>query len=601
MKRKHLFVSLLAAIAFAGCSENDDPAPNNGGNDLKDCGYIAVNIVQPEGIGGRAGETTGTEGTADNSFADGDENENAVGGASFFIYKKEANGTFTFHSAKNVTAAEITPEDPGVATTPQTEKIYQAILVLDMGENGTAFDGEIFCVLNPTSDIQNMEHPTRENLLKTIGDYRAHTKNNFLITNSVYNTVCGTEFGPSNLQTSEDDAIANPVDIYVERVVAKVDATVGANMVTGTVEAPYSGAPEYKIRITGIELANVAPTAGLFKCLSSTDGFNQATFPTLAGTATWSFHDPANKRSYWEFTPTTTAYENQSYNQITATPADANGVFTGKNITELKNQFDASFKYIQPNTSSPEAIVAETPTSATCILVTAQLGKEETKTEGDKTTTTFTPADLVWIVGSYFSNEGAKNLLCDYLDKALYRIKTTDDGTVTYSSILPEHLVWKQTQTVKETVNGIEQTKEATVSGLKDYQAVAQLVDGIEIVKKNADDTYEDAKDEANAFLTEDKYRAEVFKNGMCYYFVPIDQAPVMGTAKDTNTFYGIVRNHVYKLDLTSISGIGTAVFDPTKTIIPTTPKHERFRYLAAKVNVLKWKIVSQNINFEGN
>ena len=59
------------------------------------------------------------------------------------------------------------------------------------------------------------------------------------------------------------------------------------------------------------------------------------------------------------------------------------------------------------------------------------------------------------------------------------------------------------------------------------------------------------------------------------------------------------MRNHIYDLTLSSIKGIGTPVFDPDDVIIPERPDIENLYYLAARINVLAWKVVSQTVNFE--
>lgn len=67
-----------------------------------------------------------------------------------------------------------------------------------------------------------------------------------------------------------------------------------------------------------------------------------------------------------------------------------------------------------------------------------------------------------------------------------------------------------------------------------------------------------------------------------------------------SSKFEGVIRNHVYDLTLNSISGVGTPVFDPNDVIIPETPDEETLWYLGAEVNVLKWRIVKQTVDFTG-
>lgn len=71
------------------------------------------------------------------------------------------------------------------------------------------------------------------------------------------------------------------------------------------------------------------------------------------------------------------------------------------------------------------------------------------------------------------------------------------------------------------------------------------------------------------------------------------------GTDNNGNALNGIVRNHVYDLSLNSQKGLGVPVFDPDREIIPDTPQDEDGYYIAARINILKWKVVSQDVNFE--
>lgn len=85
---------------------------------------------------------------------------------------------------------------------------------------------------------------------------------------------------------------------------------------------------------------------------------------------------------------------------------------------------------------------------------------------------------------------------------------------------------------------------------------------------------------------------AQVRKDGMTYYYMPISH---LGS-DNTIAKYGIVRNHLYDINVTDMSGFGSPVNDPTEIIIPTVPVENK-SYVAAKINVLQWRVVSQNVN----
>ncbi len=551
MKKKFLFLPLLAALALAGCSEDNEPAGGTGGSGDKECGYVAVNIVQPAEMLGRATET--------GDFEAGQPSENEANEATFFIFDNAETPNL-----KNVQTCVLTSSDLTGTTNPQVERIYSAVLVIDGVTDAEKYGGEIFCVLNAPSAIKNITSVSKEDLLGKIGDYcTGHTDKNFIMSNSAYKDgeteVCGAVFADTDLKRSAAEALSSPVSIYVERVVAKV---VTSGKPTATNPKPYVGAnkdKELTIKITGIEIANIANTAYLFKNLGGT-------WPAWTG-----IHDTANKRSYWENCPGGLNYRNQSYLTIAGlTAAPANNVYT-----ELSEESFALTQYVLPNTSDQK----------TAVLVTAQLMDGDNK------------ADLVWIKGGYFDNAGAKQLVCQHLADKHYAVKKTVSGAnPEYRHINSDDLKWSQK-------NG-----ETEIAALEDYEAAAQVslsdVNESVVLYDFSTKTESVPDKDVNAYLaTAETYYAEVFVDGLCYYYVNIDQTPVLGPVLPEGTVHydGVVRNHIYNLALNGIQGIGTAVFDPKKEIVPDKPKHDQFNYLAAKINVLKWKVVNQTVNFEGN
>ena len=83
---------------------------------------------------------------------------------------------------------------------------------------------------------------------------------------------------------------------------------------------------------------------------------------------------------------------------------------------------------------------------------------------------------------------------------------------------------------------------------------------------------------------------AEIRKDGRAFYYVPIKH---LGGNNELAE-YGIVRNHFYKITLTGITGLGTPVYYPDKVVVPAVPTYQD-TYLAARVQVLQWRVVNQN------
>ncbi len=97
-----------------------------------------------------------------------------------------------------------------------------------------------------------------------------------------------------------------------------------------------------------------------------------------------------------------------------------------------------------------------------------------------------------------------------------------------------------------------------------------------------------------DASVVEDKLEGfatvKLWNGGKTYYFLPI--AHLEGSEANA-----IVRNHVYQMNLNSISGLGTPVPNEDKVIVPEKVEGDELSYIAASVYVLKWKVVENNVD----
>ncbi len=84
---------------------------------------------------------------------------------------------------------------------------------------------------------------------------------------------------------------------------------------------------------------------------------------------------------------------------------------------------------------------------------------------------------------------------------------------------------------------------------------------------------------------------ALVYKNGMTYYWTDIKH---LGNSGSTAEF-GIVRNHVYKVNITDITGYGTPVYDGTSDFITLEKPEDLVTYVSAQINILSWRVVAND------
>ena len=85
----------------------------------------------------------------------------------------------------------------------------------------------------------------------------------------------------------------------------------------------------------------------------------------------------------------------------------------------------------------------------------------------------------------------------------------------------------------------------------------------------------------------------QVRKDGMTYYFTPIRH---LAQNKTEMGYYGVVRNHSYRITINTISGFGTPVYNPDEVIDPVIPKDTE-TFLAARINVLSWRVVPSSVD----
>lgn len=83
---------------------------------------------------------------------------------------------------------------------------------------------------------------------------------------------------------------------------------------------------------------------------------------------------------------------------------------------------------------------------------------------------------------------------------------------------------------------------------------------------------------------------AKAWRDGKTYYYLDLKHLNVNpdADANKTKGGYGVVRNHIYEVELNTIFGLGTPVLIPDEEIeiIPQKPTPDAF-YLGARINIL--------------
>ncbi|MBO5831770.1 MAG: Mfa1 fimbrilin C-terminal domain-containing protein [Alistipes sp.] len=213
MNAKYFFLA-LAAIGMVACSEKDEVSQNTTPADISaDKGYIALNLKAAEDV-------TRVEGGV---YEDGTADEQAVTEATFYFFDSAGNA---FSINANGNYYNVAVADNGGTQAPNIESMTNPVLVVEKYKG--QFPAKVVAVVN-YKGTQSLSLNDLKNNLKTVG----HTDGkNFIMTNSVYanaaaQQVDATELTIDNFQTTADNALANPVTIYVERVTAKMNLSAG--------------------------------------------------------------------------------------------------------------------------------------------------------------------------------------------------------------------------------------------------------------------------------------------------------------------------------------------------------------------------------------
>ena len=536
MKKLFYLPALAAALFFSSCS-SDEPAGPNNGEVNENGGYLAVNIMSAGGS-----RATSTD------FEVGETKENKAESALFMFYDAAGNPTQTPQ------LVDLGDWNNTTSNQPQIENISKTVVVVA----GKTKPTQMLVILNPGNlQLAGLNLTDARN---KVADYATGltTEGKFLMTNSGYaqgtTLVKSTDLTGAKFYESKDEADkgtdADAVQVYVERVVAKIKTNAANGMTNNGTDVtliPDDGGTPTTINvvpeINGIEVANVATTSFLFKNINNLAAWHSA----------WDkVNDFENKRCYWAGFPTGLKVGNKPWKEINGDPAAA---FT---------------TYVQENTQM------ENPTA---IIVAATL-----KVNG-------TAQDLIRWSDNYYLPERFKSAIATFVQNGGFMVKEADGKL---RSVKPEEVDYITDAQHAALVEA------GTIEAYHTVGCIAESAKGLTFVKNVRTEggvTNSDAAtvDEINTHLQTLANRFLYWKGGKTYFFTNIEH---FGEKTDAIDFsIGVVRNHIYSLTLESISGLGVPVFNPEEIINPQKPNDKIFR-MRAQINILKWRIVNQNVNF---
>ena len=589
MKIKSLLIGMLACTALVGCTNNDDPIVDNGmDNDgLKNFAVkIAINVGDAQ-----------TSRALTGSYEDGDVGEYGVTNAVVAFY----NAQKAYLGQANISNNWVDDDDTSVTKEATcvfqaAEKPFYAIALLNPSSTITA-------LLADGKSIADLETVQSEQLNTTV--------NSFFMINSTYvddNNVVRkeVELGDNVVEVSDDKTVEialngkSPVDIYVDRVAAKVTMDF-SNL---TAKTTYTSADNKTYNVYGLKYLNYeedsdgnasenegdmntqngkdAPFGIMFegwalsgtnktfyplkKLSSSYDDLKDITWNAASDFLShWAEDDNYNSGSYpeaiaWD---ALTKYEESSYDL--------------KYETNINNDVDQPL-YCYENTYVHGATLNYP--AQTYVVLRAQY-MDLTTAEGK--TTAIPHENTVYRIGQVVYKEDAikKDILGLLFNS--YIVKTEAGAEVTLTNENKTALLSAVTLTEGTNFGTNEKVQSITLTGYK-------------VFEKNGTTEVTNIK---NAYVgTSDIL---IHANGECVYTIPIEHFGKAGVQNRDNKslgYWGVVRNHWYVLKVSSIAGFG----DPKVEGEPTIPDPSPLKTWAVKctININAWSKVDQSTEIGG-
>lgn len=557
-KTKYLALA-FAALTLGACTSDDVVSTGGGKDDGNATGYLSFAINLPSMSGNtRAG--WGDTGV----FDDGEESEYAVRDARVYFINSE--GTI-IQTSTPVLSWTGTPSDANVTKvsavvtleSPLTDPASVLVVlnpssklpaVTDNTTKYSEFNAAIattaatdFCTINKTSKIA-------ENIMMTNAPIvEDDTSEGASAGDKIVQTL--VPITASDIKKTEEESVANPVTVYVERVLAKV--TVSSTGMTGPEDATFS--------VLGWEIDNTNTTTYPVR---NTDFYAEGEKDFLTDSK-WALSNV--NRFYGTATYPVRTYfaEDPNYSTDATFALDNDG--SKATLTEsqpgycLENTFDLS---------------RQIGTQATRVLLKAsyapKFGAGESSFSG--ALSGYTAGDKFFIMGSqpatlYSAQELAKIIEAEVVKDDLYDFTISQGKT-------PD----------------VDETK------LKAAAATNKLAITADLFKDGAVTGDSDAFSE----LT-DALMIKVYDPSATYYEIPIKHFGDALTPWTTGSYgtnekaylgrYGVVRNNWYEINIKSVSGPG----DP----VPPTPDGGQIdkdtRYISFTINILSWAKRSQDVH----
>ena len=564
MKRNLLFMSVLASLFLVGCSQKEIVPGGEDNGKGSGSSFINVNLVS-YGNGTRA----------ISPYEDGTDEENKVTKVRFYFFTETGGpANVKLNGSSYVNDYDWTPgkDDVNPGSNPDIEKKLSATIVIRTPA-GDQVPQRIAAVLNPTENAKSRSLSELQSVAADYANGNFTREGQFVMFNSVYaegsDEIVTQPILAKNLCTTEADAKDNPVTLYVERSVAKVSLGFG-DLLDSNHRMQIKDKDGNAVKVPGVDgqQINVYLEIKGWGLTAETDKGRLVKKIDASWDGNWW---KGSYRSFWAINAENAANQYHKYTDIPemdwTTPPH---LYTNENAGQLAGKQLNKTKFIINGNICDE--------NGNALTLVRHLG-----------------VHFADVTSSSDENENFKSLKNSILKRLeasgkKYYVKETtgesDNALTTFRQIDAGDI---------KIVKADQKTQEDSNNNCYVY---AQLTDAAAnlIWYTNNEPSVENptasASDINNALKNKDVVDwGLVWNSGMTYYY---DEIKHITDSKMT----GVVRNHIYKVNITKIAGLGTPVYDPEEVIYPEKPE-KNDHYIAAEIKILSWRVVTDNYELE--
>ncbi|MCM1331175.1 MAG: Mfa1 family fimbria major subunit [Bacteroides sp.] len=596
MKKAKLLYGALAMLAFNACSDDNSP---KGGEENADGykQYISVEIATSN-VSGRALDD---DENGDN-FIEGDAaaNENTIKKLQFVFYGP--SGNVVASKSVDINDGDYV-SDKGNVEGKIEKKVEFTVPA------GSVTPTQLMVYANPINSgdvnnpLPNIVNSTRDSYKTTIDGTECFTMNNSVY----YSEGTGKKGSPvsklqravaisgDNIASSEDElASKTAVEVYIERIAAKVQVATASDMNNATLTYKDGNNADVNIKfvIDGWGVTATNKKAYVTKQLPEDGNVTVNSFD---------WNDPTHHRSYWargygftvfsESDFPTISDDVQKWASIDATTAtndnSANYPLNYNSYKSIKEN-NVNSVYVLENTQN-QAIQNGTSRSAalTSAIVVGHYVKVDGTSVGSTGETFYNYAGSLYFGDNmlkFFANQQSQ-IFVDYIPAGATESTMAKPTEEQLADIFEIKHVTGQAENVVAL-----QLKGKSTNANKFYKKTTEGKD-VKYVQIATDELVA----EMNEALVSSLGTAQAYTDGMAYFPVIIEHLGAKGTGDNADPAgaYGVVRNHIYQITIDGIEGLGIGVYNWNQPIVPPTPSKEL--RIKASINALSWKLVDQH------